>query len=220
MSGLNDKLLEIKRQKDTYILPENIREGVTIFGVTGTYTGQQDSVVEYILNEIMSATAMENYYKTQTLNINVNANGNSSLTDDEISFLLTDNFANYHMDLVDTNNANIGFYGNIRSDGKYLLMLQPEYYPTPSTMDWEVYYDVNNKIWKAIIDENDYNYTDNKTEIDEMFATYNDMCTHLSLSASMYCGQSGFDFTDETVVNKVRMIITILVKMYGVSLAN
>ena len=36
MSSLNDKLLEIKRQKDTYILPENIRKNVTVYGVTGT----------------------------------------------------------------------------------------------------------------------------------------------------------------------------------------
>ena len=36
MSGLNDKLLEIKRQKDTYILPENIKKDVTVYGITGT----------------------------------------------------------------------------------------------------------------------------------------------------------------------------------------
>ena len=36
MSELNDKLLEIKRQKDTYILPENLKKDVTVYGVTGT----------------------------------------------------------------------------------------------------------------------------------------------------------------------------------------
>ena len=36
MSDLGDKLVEIKRQKDTYILPENIRKNVTVYGVTGT----------------------------------------------------------------------------------------------------------------------------------------------------------------------------------------
>ena len=36
MSELNDKLLEIKRQKDTYILPENLKKDVTAFGITGT----------------------------------------------------------------------------------------------------------------------------------------------------------------------------------------
>lgn len=35
MSELNEKLQEIKRQKDTYILPENLKKGVTAFGVTG-----------------------------------------------------------------------------------------------------------------------------------------------------------------------------------------
>lgn len=36
MSELNEKLLEIKRQKDTYIIPENIKKDITIYGVTGT----------------------------------------------------------------------------------------------------------------------------------------------------------------------------------------
>ena len=36
MSDLNDKLLEIKRQKDEYILPENLKKDVTVYGVTGT----------------------------------------------------------------------------------------------------------------------------------------------------------------------------------------
>lgn len=36
MSELNEKLLEIKRQKDTYIIPENLRKNVEVFGITGT----------------------------------------------------------------------------------------------------------------------------------------------------------------------------------------
>ena len=36
MSQLNDNLTEILRQKNTYLLPANIRSGVTILGVTGT----------------------------------------------------------------------------------------------------------------------------------------------------------------------------------------
>ena len=39
MSELNEKLLEIKRQKDTYILPENLKKDVEVFGITGTYAG-------------------------------------------------------------------------------------------------------------------------------------------------------------------------------------
>lgn len=39
MSDLSDKLLEIKRQKDEYILPENLKKNITIFNVTGTYDG-------------------------------------------------------------------------------------------------------------------------------------------------------------------------------------
>lgn len=36
MSTLLEKANEIKRQKDTYLLPENLKEGVTCLGVTGT----------------------------------------------------------------------------------------------------------------------------------------------------------------------------------------
>ena len=43
MSELNEKLQEIKRQKDTYILPENLKKDVTAFGVTGTYEGSGGS---------------------------------------------------------------------------------------------------------------------------------------------------------------------------------
>ena len=43
MSEVNEKLQEIKRQKDTYILPENLKKDVTAFGVTGTYEGSGGS---------------------------------------------------------------------------------------------------------------------------------------------------------------------------------
>ena len=39
MSTLQDNLNEIKRQKDLYLLPENIRKDLTILGITGTFEG-------------------------------------------------------------------------------------------------------------------------------------------------------------------------------------
>ena len=36
MSTLKENLQEIKRQKDTYIKPENLKKDITIFGITGT----------------------------------------------------------------------------------------------------------------------------------------------------------------------------------------
>lgn len=36
MSQLNDNLTEILRQKNTYLLPENLKKDVTVLGVTGT----------------------------------------------------------------------------------------------------------------------------------------------------------------------------------------
>lgn len=39
MSTLQDNLNEIKRQKDLYLLPENIKKNLTILGITGTFEG-------------------------------------------------------------------------------------------------------------------------------------------------------------------------------------
>lgn len=39
MSQLNDNLVEIKRQKDTYLLPENLRKNINLLGVEGAYEG-------------------------------------------------------------------------------------------------------------------------------------------------------------------------------------
>lgn len=39
MSELNENLVEIKRQKDEYITPENLKAGVTALGIEGTYDG-------------------------------------------------------------------------------------------------------------------------------------------------------------------------------------
>ena len=36
---LKTKLNEILRQKEEFIVPENIKNGITIFDVTGTYSG-------------------------------------------------------------------------------------------------------------------------------------------------------------------------------------
>ena len=38
MGTLKENLTEIKRQKDTYLLPENLKQGVTCLGITGTLT--------------------------------------------------------------------------------------------------------------------------------------------------------------------------------------
>ena len=40
---LQDVLQQIKDNKDEFLIPENIKAGVTILGVTGTYTGENNS---------------------------------------------------------------------------------------------------------------------------------------------------------------------------------
>ena len=55
MSELNDKLLEIKRQKDEYILPENLKKDVTVYGVTGTLEASGGDVKLFDTVEHMQA---------------------------------------------------------------------------------------------------------------------------------------------------------------------
>lgn len=45
MSTLKEKAEEILAEKEAKILPENIKHGVTIFGITGTYTGDEPQPV-------------------------------------------------------------------------------------------------------------------------------------------------------------------------------
>ena len=47
MTQLEQNLIQIKNEKDTKILPENIREGVQIFDIIGTYRGGSISEQEY-----------------------------------------------------------------------------------------------------------------------------------------------------------------------------
>ncbi len=50
--ALIDNLNEIKRQKDEYIIPENIKKGVTIFDVTGTLeegSSEYNAIIEPII---------------------------------------------------------------------------------------------------------------------------------------------------------------------------
>lgn len=43
MSVLQSNLEYILNEKETKIIPENIKAGVTIFGITGTYTGEESA---------------------------------------------------------------------------------------------------------------------------------------------------------------------------------
>lgn len=54
MSTLQDGLDQIKLQKDTYIIPSNIKKNVTVFGVTGTLEEGAQGVALY-----SSVAAME-----------------------------------------------------------------------------------------------------------------------------------------------------------------
>lgn len=49
MSRLIENLNEIKRQKVTYVTPGNIRQGVTVYGITGTLEGGEGSTLDEIL---------------------------------------------------------------------------------------------------------------------------------------------------------------------------
>lgn len=50
MAELNNLLNQIKQEKDTKIIPANIRKDTTIFDITGTFTSDATAVAANILN--------------------------------------------------------------------------------------------------------------------------------------------------------------------------
>ena len=58
MSQLQDNLNEILRQKNLYLLPENIRKDLTILGVTGTFEGGSSEGIKLFntIEEMNSST--------------------------------------------------------------------------------------------------------------------------------------------------------------------
>lgn len=83
MSQLNDNLVEIKRQKDTYLLPENLKKDVELLGVTGTLeegvdTSDADATVDDIAE---NKTAYVNGTKIIGKVPTINANAASSYMD-------------------------------------------------------------------------------------------------------------------------------------------
>ena len=56
MSQLIDNLNEIKRQKDVYLLPENIKKDLTILGITGTFEGSNEGIKLFDTVEDMNSS--------------------------------------------------------------------------------------------------------------------------------------------------------------------
>ena len=81
MSDLGDKLLEIKRQKDEYILPENIKKDITVYGVTGTLetgSGSGDIKLFETVGEMQQDTTAQEgdlavVYRKEFSNINADS---------------------------------------------------------------------------------------------------------------------------------------------------
>lgn len=46
MTALENNLADILAEKQYKIIPENIKDGITIFGVTGTYAGDIAETIE------------------------------------------------------------------------------------------------------------------------------------------------------------------------------
>lgn len=121
MSQLNDNLVEIKRQKDTHLLPENLKKDVTVLGVTGVYEGEigeynvkinpvftrtstiQNSIIEIqevdfsnITNANLKLASMPNLVSVSLKNTN-------RVTD--FTYLFRDDAALKNINLFDTSNA-------------------------------------------------------------------------------------------------------------------
>lgn len=74
MSILKDNLQEIKTQKDTYLLPENIKKGITVLGVTGTYESianikQFNSISEMNNNTKVNENDLAVVYRNEVTNM-------------------------------------------------------------------------------------------------------------------------------------------------------
>ena len=63
MSQLNDNLTEILRQKNAYLLPENLKKDVTCLGVTGTYEGYNKPYIELEYIESTGTQYIDTGYK-------------------------------------------------------------------------------------------------------------------------------------------------------------
>ena len=56
MSELQDNLNEILRQKNTYLLSENLKKDVTLLGITGSYEGELPNLTKYEYFDMYSYT--------------------------------------------------------------------------------------------------------------------------------------------------------------------
>ena len=56
MTELEQNLLQILKEKAEKVIPENIKAGVTILGVTGTYTGENSEEQEEFMEEEINET--------------------------------------------------------------------------------------------------------------------------------------------------------------------
>lgn len=67
--GLQNKLSSINEQKTNYLLPENIKNGISILGVTGTYTGSGGSLEpgQAILYKYTNEWELNNAVTTHTI---------------------------------------------------------------------------------------------------------------------------------------------------------
>ena len=78
MSELQNKLYEIKEQKDTYIIPENIKENVTVLGITGTLKEGTDTTdADATLNDIVENKTA--YVKGSKVTGNIKSLGTTAL---------------------------------------------------------------------------------------------------------------------------------------------
>ena len=61
MATLKENLQEIKRQKDTYIKPENLKKDITIFGITGELETNNINILNEALHTIVPDTNNDIY---------------------------------------------------------------------------------------------------------------------------------------------------------------
>ena len=74
MSKLSENLKAIIEEKNTKLLPENIRYGMTILGVTGTLLQAPITLTENIIQEDETATVKTKYLRVDLEEVNFEEN--------------------------------------------------------------------------------------------------------------------------------------------------
>lgn len=219
MATLKEKSEAILAEKESKIIPENIKSGVTIFDVTGTYNNQIDLVCDAIINGTVIDT--DNYNKfiqlAYSLDMTINPSYDLHISETDFNKLMT--FGNKY------NNYWAGPYVNYGGGA----LIQPDmggminfvdgggmtrlifHYCNGSLVDdqYVCTYD-SNQSWSLEMGE--------ESLTRENFKHYIGMANRFYKPITHFYIQTGLDLTDETMLNDFKDYLQIYFNTFGISI--